>query len=71
MQQRKTRNVFIVCLVFSKVQKTRCGIEKAKCVIKSPTESELVALTNYIRLEELLCEFVAFITNSPVPVSSL
>ena len=41
---------------------------KQKCVTKSPTESKLVALTDYIGLVELFAEFVAFITNSPVQV---
>ena len=41
---------------------------KQKCVTKSPTESELVALTDYIGLVELFAEFVAFITNSPVQI---
>jgi len=35
---------------------------------KSPTESELVALTDYIGLVESFAEFVAFITNSPVQI---
>jgi len=41
---------------------------KQKCVTKSPTESELVALTDYIGLVELFAEFVAFVTNSPISV---
>lgn len=41
---------------------------KQKCVTKSPTKSELVALTDYIGLVELFSEFVAFITNSPISV---
>ena len=32
---------------------------KQKCVTKSPTESELMAVTDYIRLVELFAEFVA------------
>ena len=40
---------------------------KQKCVTKSPTESKLVALTDYIGLVEL-AEFIAFITNLPVQV---
>ena len=35
---------------------------------KSPTESELVALTDYIGLVELFAEFIAFITNSPMQI---
>jgi hypothetical protein len=41
---------------------------KQKCVTKSPTESELVALTDYIGLVELFAEFVAFVTNSLVQI---
>ena len=35
---------------------------------KSPTESELVALTDYIGLVELFAEFIGFVTNSSVQV---
>ena len=41
---------------------------KQKCVTKSPTESDLVALTDYIGLVESFAEFVGFITNSPVQI---
>ena len=41
---------------------------KQKCVTKSPTESELVALTDYIGSVELFAEFIGFITNSPVQI---
>ena len=41
---------------------------KQKCITKSPTESDLVALTDYIGLVELFAEFVAFATDSPVTV---
>ena len=41
---------------------------KQKCVTKSPMESELVALTDYIGLVELFAEFAAFITDSPVQI---
>ena len=44
---------------------------KQKCMTKSPTESELVALTDYIGLVESFAEFVSFITNSPVQIPVL
>jgi hypothetical protein len=40
------------------------GSKKQKCVSKSPTEAELVALSDNIGLAELFAEFVAFVTNS-------
>ena len=39
---------------------------KQKCVTKSPTDSELVALSGNIQFVELFAEFIAFITNSQV-----
>jgi hypothetical protein len=41
---------------------------KQKCVTKSPTDSELVALTDNIGFVELFSEFVGFITNSVLQV---
>lgn len=41
---------------------------KQKCVTKSPNESDLVLLTDYIGLVELFAEFFAFDTNSPVQI---
>ena len=41
---------------------------KQKCVTKSPTESELVALTDYISLVESFAEFFGFIINTPVRI---
>jgi hypothetical protein len=40
------------------------GSEKQKCVSKSPTEAELVALSDNVGFVELFAEFVAFVTNS-------
>jgi len=40
------------------------GSKKQKCVSKSPTEAELVALLDNIGFTELFAEFVAFVTNS-------
>jgi hypothetical protein len=40
------------------------GSKKQKCVSKSPTEAELVALSDNIGFAELFAEFVAFVTNS-------
>ena len=37
---------------------------KQKCVTKSPTDSELVGLTDHIGFVEMFGEFLAFITNS-------
>ena len=39
---------------------------KQKCVTKSPTDSELVVLTDHIGFVELFAEFLAFITNAKV-----
>ena len=41
---------------------------KQKCVTKSPTESELVGLTDYVGLVEAFTEFVAFVTNSSLQI---
>jgi hypothetical protein len=40
------------------------GSKKQKCISKSPTEKELVALSDNVGFIELLAGFVAFITNS-------
>jgi hypothetical protein len=40
------------------------GSKKQKCVSKSPTEAELVGLSDNVGLAELFAEFVAFVTNS-------
>jgi predicted small secreted protein len=40
------------------------GSKKQKCVSKSPTEAELVALSDNVGFVELFAEFVAFVTNS-------
>ena len=39
---------------------------KQKCVTKSPTDSELVGLTDNIQFVELFAEFLSFITNRTV-----
>jgi len=41
---------------------------KQKCVTKSPTDSELVALTDNIGFVELFNEFIGFITNTTMPI---
>jgi hypothetical protein len=40
------------------------GSKKQKCVSKSPTEAELVALSDNVGFIELFAEFVAFVMNS-------
>jgi predicted small secreted protein len=40
------------------------GSKKQKCISKSPTEAELVALSDNVGFVELFAEFVAFVTNS-------
>jgi hypothetical protein len=40
---------------------------KQACTMKSPTESELVALTDYIRLVELFEKFITFIAHDKIP----
>ena len=37
---------------------------KQKCVSKSPTDSELIALSDNVHFAELFAEFMAFIMNS-------
>ena len=39
---------------------------KQKCVTKSPTDSELVALSDNVSFIELFAEFLAFILNRPI-----
>ena len=39
---------------------------KQKCVTKSPTDSELVALSDNIAFVELFAEFLSFIDNKPI-----
>jgi len=39
---------------------------KQKCVSKSPTDSELIALSDNIQFIELFAEFIAFITNTDI-----
>jgi hypothetical protein len=45
-----------------------CASRKQKCVCKSPTEAELVALSDNLGFIELFQEFVTFITNAKVEV---
>jgi hypothetical protein len=40
---------------------------KQRCVTKSPTESELVALTDNIGMIELFDEFITFLVNDKIP----
>jgi hypothetical protein len=42
--------------------------KKQKCMSKSPTEAELIALTDNLGLIELFREFLEFLTQSPVPM---
>jgi hypothetical protein len=44
--------------------------KKQSCITKSPTESELVALSHYIGFIELFHEFISFLVsdNLPVPI---
>ena len=39
---------------------------KQKCVTKSPTDSELVALSDNVQFIELFAEFIAFVTNADI-----
>ena len=39
---------------------------KQKCLSKSPTDSGLIALSDYVQFVELFAEFVAFITNTDI-----
>jgi len=41
---------------------------KQKCMSKSPTEAELIALTDNLGLVELFREFLEFVTQGPVPI---
>jgi hypothetical protein len=41
--------------------------KKQKCMSKSPTEAELIALTDNLGLVELFREFLEFVTQSSVP----
>ena len=41
---------------------------RQKCVTKSPTDSELVALRENVQLIELFVEFIALVTNTEVKV---
>ena len=41
--------------------------KKQKCVTKSPTEAELVGLTDNIGLVELVHEFLEFVTMKSIP----
>ncbi len=41
--------------------------KKQHCVTKSPTESELVTLTDNIGLVELFDEFITFLVNDKIP----
>ena len=45
-----------------------CASRKQKCVSKSPTEAELVALSVNLEFVELFHEFISFITNSKVEI---
>jgi hypothetical protein len=40
--------------------------QKQKCMTRSPTESELVALTDNLNLAELFHEFLEFINVGPI-----
>jgi hypothetical protein len=46
-----------------------CASRKQKCVSKSPTEAELVALSDNLGFVELFQEFLSFVTNSRVTAS--
>jgi hypothetical protein len=41
---------------------------KQKCMSKSPTEAELISLTDNLGLVELFKEFLEFVTQGPVPI---
>jgi hypothetical protein len=45
-----------------------CASKKQKCVGKSPTEAELVALSDNLGFVELFHEFISFIMNSKVGI---
>jgi hypothetical protein len=40
---------------------------KQKCIAKSPTEAELVGLTDNLGLVELFHEFISFLFGKPIP----
>jgi hypothetical protein len=42
--------------------------KKQKCMSKSPSEAELIALTDNLRLVELFQEFMQFLTGKELPV---
>ena len=44
------------------------ALRKQKCVTKSPTDSELVGLTDNKQFVELFAEFLSFIMNQPVQI---
>mmetsp|Transcript_9001 Transcript_9001/g.13045 ORF Transcript_9001/g.13045 Transcript_9001/m.13045 type:complete len:209 (-) Transcript_9001:1-627(-) len=41
---------------------------KQKCIAKSPTEAELVGLTDNLGLVELFHEFISFLFGKPIPI---
>jgi hypothetical protein len=43
-----------------------CASQKQKCVCKSPTEAELVALSDNLGFVELFQEFITFVTNAKI-----
>ncbi len=45
--------------------------KKQKCMSKSPTEAELIALTNNLGLIELFREFLEFVTQRSVPMPTI
>ncbi len=45
--------------------------KKQKCMSKSPTEAELIALTDNLGLIKLFREFLEFLTQSPVPMPTI
>jgi hypothetical protein len=45
--------------------------KKQKCMSKSPTEAELIALTDNLGLVELFREFLEFVTQGPVPAPTI
>ncbi len=45
--------------------------KKQKCMSKSPTEAELIALTDNLGLVELFREFLEFVSQSSVPIPTI
>jgi hypothetical protein len=45
--------------------------KKQKCMSKSPTEAELIALTDNLGFIELFREFLEFVTQSPIPMPTI